>query len=51
MVPAPIGAVTEEGGMHVLRVNGYDIAFVEHGAGTPLLLIHGSLCDLRYWAP
>jgi pimeloyl-ACP methyl ester carboxylesterase len=37
--------------MHVLRVNGYDMAYVEHGAGTPLLLIHGSLLDQRYWAP
>src|SRR4051812_28859310 len=50
-MPAPIGAVTEEGGMHVLRVSGYDVAYVEHGAGTQLLLIHGSLLDQRYWAP
>jgi hypothetical protein len=32
-MPAPIGAVTEEGRMHVLRVNGYDMAYVEHGLG------------------
>jgi pimeloyl-ACP methyl ester carboxylesterase len=27
------------------------MAYAEHGGGTPLLLIHGSLCGLRYWAP
>jgi esterase len=37
--------------MNVLHVNGCAMAYVEHGDGAPLLLIHGSLCDLRYWAP
>lgn len=32
-----------------LRVNGYDMAYVESGAGVPLLLVHGTLCDYRYW--
>lgn len=27
------------------------IAYVEHGAGEILLLVHGSLCDYRYWNP
>jgi esterase len=36
--------------MPTSRVNGYDMAFVEHGAGAPLLLVHGTLCDYRYWA-
>lgn len=36
--------------MPTLRVNGYDMAFVERGAGAPLLLVHGTLCDYRYWA-
>ena len=36
--------------MPTLRVNGYDMAFVEHGAGEPLLLVHGTLCDYRHWA-
>lgn len=35
--------------MPTLRVNGYDMAFVERGAGAPLLLTHGTLCDYRYW--
>lgn len=34
-----------------LRLNDYDLAWLEAGAGRPLLLIHGSLCDYRYWAP
>jgi pimeloyl-ACP methyl ester carboxylesterase len=37
--------------MRFLRVNGYDMAFEERGAGAPLLLLHGALADLRYWAP
>ena len=37
--------------MHLLHVNGYDMAYVEQGAGAPLVLLHGAMCDLRYWAP
>jgi esterase len=35
--------------MPTRRVNGYDMAFVERGAGAPLLLLHGTLCDYRHW--
>jgi len=35
--------------MPILRVNGYHMAFVERGAGAPLLLVHGTLCDYRQW--
>ena len=35
--------------MPTLGVNGYDMAFVERGAGAPLLLVHGTLCDCRHW--
>ncbi|WP_028009281.1 alpha/beta fold hydrolase [Solimonas flava] len=37
--------------MPTLRLNDYDLAYVETGSGTPLLMIHGSLCDYRYWSP
>ena len=37
--------------MRTLHVNGYDMAYAEHGAGATLLLVHGSLLDQRYWAP
>jgi len=35
--------------MPTLRVNGYDMAFVERGTGAPLLLVHGTLWDYRHW--
>ena len=37
--------------MRSLHANGYDMPYAEHGSGTPLLLIHGTLLDQRYWAP
>lgn len=32
-----------------MRVNGYDMAYVERGAGVPVILVHGALSDYRYW--
>jgi pimeloyl-ACP methyl ester carboxylesterase len=32
-------------------VNGYDLAYVEHGAGVPVIFVHGSGLDYRYFAP
>lgn len=29
----------------------YSIAYVEAGRGEPVLLVHGSLCDYRFWQP
>ena len=31
--------------------NGARMGFVSQGAGTPVILMHGSLCDFRYWEP
>src|SRR5579862_7536250 len=36
--------------MQTLRVNGYDMAYLELGSGRPLVCVHGSLCDFRNWS-
>lgn len=35
--------------MKTLRVNDYDMAYLDLGAGKPLLCVHGSLNDFRAW--
>ena len=37
--------------MPQLRVNGVDLAYIEQGAGTPVVFVHGAWMDLRYWEP
>ena len=37
--------------MNHLRVNDYDMAYIEVGEGPPLVCVHGSLCDFRVWSP
>jgi pimeloyl-ACP methyl ester carboxylesterase len=36
--------------MQTLRVNGYDMAYLEVGNGPPLLCVHGTLGDFRTWS-
>ena len=40
--------------MQTLRVNGYDMAYLDVGQGqpgsAPLVCVHGSLCDFRIWS-
>jgi esterase len=36
--------------MQTLRVNGYDMAYLEVGAGHPLVCVHGTLGDFRTWS-
>jgi esterase len=36
--------------MQTLRVNGYDIAYLEIGQGPPLVCVHGTLGDFRTWS-
>jgi esterase len=33
------------------RVNGYDMASIELGEGSPLICLHGTLGDFRLWSP
>jgi len=35
--------------LQTASINGYAMTYTESGAGTPLVLVHGSLCDCRYW--
>ncbi|WP_043336345.1 alpha/beta fold hydrolase [Belnapia moabensis] len=37
--------------MPSLEVNGYEMHYAEAGSGAPVVLVHGSLNDQRYWAP
>ena len=36
--------------MHSLHVNGFDMPYLDIGAGPPLVCVHGSLCDFRIWS-
>jgi pimeloyl-ACP methyl ester carboxylesterase len=36
--------------MQTLAVDGYDMAYLEVGSGTPLVCVHGSLSDFRIWS-
>ena len=36
-------------GVNVLPVNGYAMAYVEHGSGEPVILVHGTVSDYRYF--
>jgi pimeloyl-ACP methyl ester carboxylesterase len=36
--------------MQKLHVNGYDMAYLELGEGSPLVCVHGSLGDFRTWS-
>jgi len=35
--------------MQTVRVNGYDMAYIEVGQGHPLVCVHGTLGDFRTW--
>ena len=36
--------------MQTLRVNGYDMPYLEVGNGPPLVCVHGTLGDFRTWS-
>jgi alpha-beta hydrolase superfamily lysophospholipase len=33
------------------EINGVRLAYVEQGSGTPVVLVHGAISDLRNWEP
>lgn len=37
--------------MTLMSLPDTQLSYVEQGQGVPLLLVHGSLCDQRYWQP
>ena len=37
------------GSHHTLNAAGYDFAYIEKGSGEPVVFVHGSLLDFRYW--
>lgn len=37
-------------GVKSLRVNGYDMAYVERGSGPPMVLVHGANSDYRFFS-
>jgi pimeloyl-ACP methyl ester carboxylesterase len=37
--------------MKHISIKGFEMAYLEAGQGTPLVCIHGSLCDFRVWSP
>jgi pimeloyl-ACP methyl ester carboxylesterase len=36
--------------MHSLHVNGFDMPYLDIGEGSPLVCVHGSVCDFRIWS-
>ena len=49
--PTLLVASEERPEVKTLRVNNYDMSYVEQGSGEPLILVHGSLSDYRTWLP
>lgn len=44
-------ASTQQLEVKTLRINNYEMSYVERGSGEPLILVHGSLSDYRTWLP
>jgi pimeloyl-ACP methyl ester carboxylesterase len=47
--PTPPASWTIPPGIRSVRVDGYPVAYVDEGAGEPVVLIHGAFVDHRLW--
>src|SRR6476646_3590252 len=50
VLSTPSHHIPHEPCMQTLRVNGYDMAYLEVGHGPTLVCVHGSLNDFRIWS-
>lgn len=48
--PGPVGA-SRRSGIDTVEVNGTQLAYLDQGAGEPVVFVHGSIGDLRSWTP
>jgi len=48
-MPEPVLADARPDSTLQLDIQGYPLSYIQRGSGRPLILIHGSLCDYRYW--
>lgn len=49
--PALLAADEVPSEVKTVKVNGYDMSYVERGSGAPVVFVHGSLSDYRTWLP
>ena len=49
--PALLAADEIRSEVKTVKVNGYDMSYVERGSGAPVIFVHGSLSDYRTWLP
>lgn len=49
--PALLAAEEIPSEVKTVKVNGYDMSYVERGSGAPVIFVHGSLSDYRTWLP
>jgi pimeloyl-ACP methyl ester carboxylesterase len=48
---APVSLTYGTRDLKAAEVNGVEIRYLDKGTGTTVVLLHGALCDYRYWEP
>lgn len=46
-----VSAPGQASALESARVNGVELHYVDHGAGVPVVFVHGGLADYREWGP